>query len=225
MFSRALRRVARGEPLEVSPSGLRMVSHTTHTIRCVAGATSNNPDADIDIFGYLFVDGALVDFKTARGYTPSVGLNATVPSADYDRRVVCEVYAGSASAFGSGTLLAVDSPFVGVGSDSQNWWWNDRWRRDIWYQVYHQDGRTWSRGGEVWEEWDRWYNPCQLDLQTEIAAQVNSNGQFLDTYYSVPRDPACVLHATQRFRLTTASLLTIHEIHYWRFDNTGVWRQ
>jgi len=191
MFSRALWSVARGEGLELSAfRAARVVSHTTHTLRCLAGATSANPDADIDIFGYLVVDGTLVDFKTARGYTPSVALIATVPSADYDRRVVCEGLRGFGFRHGQR-----DSPcrrFTVCRSWGQSWWWNDRWRRDIWYQIYHQDGRTWSRGGDVWEEWHRWYNPCALSIETAIGT-VNPSGQFLDTYYSAIRDPACVV--------------------------------
>jgi len=62
-------------------------------------------------------------------------------------------------------------------------------------------------------------------VQKGLSGSVNTNGQFLDTYYSPIRDPACVVHLDQKYRLTTANLITIHEIHYWRFDTSGIWRQ
>jgi len=79
----------------------------TAEIRCSGGATSGNPDADIDIFVEIWLEGGgRVGFAQARGYTPSAQAVASVQTVSYDRWIACYIYAGTATAQATGTLLA-----------------------------------------------------------------------------------------------------------------------
>lgn len=161
------------------------------------------------------------------GATYSVSGN-TQPK-DYDRTVSCEIYVdttccGSASGSDSMTLFAELTPYVTVASDTENYVWNSVHRRDIWYQIWHANSvQTWTRRGEISETISIQSNPCGYEVQLGVG-NVNPNGQFLDSYYSPMEDPACIVTATQQYRLTTSGYQMILE-QAWRWDYTGIWRQ
>ena len=148
--------------------------------------------------------------------------------ADYIRNLRCEI---NVSCVGCNSVSASDSedlypelaPSVTVGSDTGNWWWNDMWRRDIWYQIHHWNNQPWSKGGQVTEQFFVLSNPCGLAIQ-QGTGNVNTNGQFLDTYFSDITDPGCTAVADQHYRLSTHGASTILE-QRWRWDTSGVWRQ
>lgn len=74
--------------------------------RCAGGATSGNPDADIDVFIEIWLEGSgLIAQAQARGYTPSAVASATVTTVEYARWIECYASAGLAYAQVRGTVL------------------------------------------------------------------------------------------------------------------------
>jgi hypothetical protein len=80
-----------------------------------------------------------------------------------------------------------------------------------------------SKGGQVTEQFSVITNPCGLAIQ-QGTGNVNTSGQFLDTYFSDITDPGCAVVADQSYRLSTHGASTILQ-QRWRWDTTGVWRQ
>jgi hypothetical protein len=79
----------------------------TVELRCIRGATSGNPDADITVFIEIWLEGSgRVAAAQARGYMPSAMPSASVETVGYHRRIACDAYAGFAYAQATGTLLA-----------------------------------------------------------------------------------------------------------------------
>lgn len=96
--------IQRASTFAVLPAGSSL---GTIDLRCAGGARSGNPDADIDIWIYIWVEGSgTVASATARGYSPSAVASRTIETVPYDRRIECSIYAGFASAFATGTILA-----------------------------------------------------------------------------------------------------------------------
>lgn len=168
---------------------------------------------------------------TANSSGSSGSIAATIAQADYTRRIQCAISVmddsspyNSASGADARDVYPELTPYVSEGSDTGNYDWNGRHRRDIWYQIWHSDSTRWDKGGSVTEDWQASSNPCELNIDTGLSGSVNSYGQFLDTYYSGITNPACTLLADQSYTLDKAGYARIHE-QTWRFDNTGVWKQ
>lgn len=155
-------------------------------------------------------------------------ISTTVPAADYIRTLQCQI---NVSCSGCSSVSAGDSeeiypeltPYISDGSDSGNWWWNNMWRRDIWYQMWHHNSTPRSQGGQITEEFSVLSNPCNLTIFQGNNAPVNGSGQFLDTYFS-DVDLGCEAVADQWYRHSKVGASVIHE-QRWRWDATGVWSQ
>jgi hypothetical protein len=169
------------------------------------------------------------NFTVNSGGTTST-LSASVPPADYTRRIYCSIDVqddsspfASASGGDARDVFPELTPYAAISTDTGNYDYLGSRRRDIWFQIYHSNSTPWDKRGSVTEAWQVLSNPCNLQIQQGVSGAVNTNGQYLDSYYSRITDPTCAMSATQRHTLDTAGYQVIFE-QTWRFDNTGVWR-
>jgi hypothetical protein len=216
------------EPEEIPASeGDSATLPSTHTIRCLGGATSNDPERDITVQVQIWVDGRLEGLSSAWGYSPSALATATVPSVDYERPVACYAMAPAVWAAAYGSIAVWQTPREEISWEGFSYWWDGRFRRDVYYQVWHFDGAPWQRGGEIWEEWAIWHNPCNIGFQRNLlGASLDNFGRFVDSYVTVNggQPLGCEVIGDQQYRLTSSAYQVIGG-HRWRFDNSGIWRQ
>jgi hypothetical protein len=220
-------------PVEEAASGPRAGAGATFDTSwiCEGFAAAPEPWMTADAELRLVLDGNQVLSSrvfSANYWGATYQVSGTAGAVDYIRTISCEINVScsgcnSVSAGDSEEIYPELSPNVSVGSDSQNWWWNDMWRRDIWYQIKHFNGIAWTRGGQVTEQFFVLSNPCGMAIQ-QGSSPVNGSGQFLDTYFADIEDPGCTAVADQHYRLSTAGASSILE-QRWRWDNTGIWRQ
>lgn len=197
---------------------------------CEGFAAAPEPWITADAELRLLLGSQVLDSRvfSANYWGATYSVYGTVPAADYIQNLHCQI---NVSCLGCSSVSAGDSeeiypeltPYITDGSDSGNWWWNNMWRRDIWYQMWHHNSTPWSQGGTITEQFSVLSNPCNLAIFQGTGAPVNGSGQFLDTYFS-DVDLGCEAVADQWYRHSKVGASVIHE-QRWRWDTTGVWRQ
>jgi hypothetical protein len=74
------------------------------TISCMGGGTSVNPDQNIFVMLYLYVDGELVQTSSAWGYSPTATLQRNIAILPWDQPVECDIAAPGVSAQARDTI-------------------------------------------------------------------------------------------------------------------------
>jgi hypothetical protein len=208
----------------------RLARTITIPIVCNAGATSSNPDANITVFAYLYVNGSLVSWTSGWGYSPAVHLEVGVEPGLADKTVECHLYAAGASAWASGTLLARSPADLTRAPDVDDTW--TYWQLGAYHlyriwQVWDNYELAWNYANfPVTESYSYGSNGCNLSV--EIGGwYTNNQGRFNDTYGSTTPIPACrvvpncVTYTTQS--ISVAGKPFSHSVE-WRCDRVTIGR-
>ena len=178
-----------------------VLSSGVHTIRCSGGATSINPDADITVAIFIYVQGSLIAFNSAWGYSPSVSVTGTVPYADYARTVECYLEAPFVWARAVGTIQPQ------CGDDRTNIIEEYRAGQVAWTPSCGDFGTSGGSAHFSWSELNRYpgsgHPPFGIVKQVlwsgleSTRSNYNRGGLVIDSGYRCPHGNAAVGGAWQ----------------------------